>query len=111
MKSSVSIRPKLQGIKTLRERGCITFDPILTLCIYIYVSIFFREVAQLKLAEQIIAEKDHDLHSVEYRAEMALVEKEALEEELVAMKSIHNTSNVSFQDTQTSSTPTRVSYK
>lgn len=63
-------------------------------------------MAQLKLAEQIIAEKDHDLHTVSYRADMALLEKAALEEELATMK----TNNSSFQDTpQHESTPTRVS--
>lgn len=60
-------------------------------------------MAQLKLAEQIIAEKDHDLHAVSYRADMALLEKAALEEELATVK----TSNSSFQDAL--NTPSRVS--
>ena len=63
-------------------------------------------MAQLKLAEQIIAEKDHDLYTVRYRADMAAMEKAALEEELATMKS----NGSSFQDTpQHESTPTRVS--
>ena len=64
-------------------------------------------MAQLKLAEQIIAEKDHDLHAISYRADMAVMEKAALEEEIVAMKSTQNTS---FHDTsQFESSPVRVS--
>ena len=47
-------------------------------------------MAQLKLAEQIIAEKDHDLHAVGYRADMAAMEKEALEEEIATLKSSLN---------------------
>lgn len=63
-------------------------------------------MAQLKLAEQIITEKDHDLHSVSYRADMAMLEKAALEEELATIK----TSRSSFQDTpQRESTPTLLS--
>lgn len=69
-------------------------------------------MAQLKLAEQIIAEKDHEIHHLGYRADMALMEKEALEEEVVTMKSIQNTSNSSVLDssqTHENSTPSRVS--
>lgn len=86
-------------------------------CEYVLITITFvlhREVAQLKLAEQIIAEKEHTLHAVEYRADMALMEKEALEEEIATMKSVQsintNTSYSSFLDTSQSetSTPVRV---
>lgn len=61
-------------------------------------------MAQLKLAEQIIAEKDHDLKAVSYRADMAMLEKTTLEEELATIK----TSSFSFHDTP-ESTPSRVS--
>lgn len=62
----------------------------------------------MKLAEQIIAEKDHDLHAVSYRADMAAMERAALEEELVLIKT-QNTSNASIHSTpQHESTPTRV---
>ena len=54
-----------------------------------------RDMAQLRLAEQLISEREHVLHSVEYKADMAMLEKEALEEELVAMKSEKNMSMVS----------------
>ena len=70
-----------------------------------YCSFFFREMAQLKLAEQIIAEKDHDLHAVGYRADMAAMEKEALEEEIATLKT--SLSNASMHDDH--STPSRVS--
>lgn len=49
-----------------------------------------REMAQLKLAEQIIAEKEHDLHAVGYRADMMAMEKAALEEELATVKSVQS---------------------
>ena len=49
-------------------------------------------MAQLKLAERIIAEKDQDLHSLEYRTSKIELEKEALAEELVHTKSITTTS-------------------
>lgn len=52
-------------------------------------------MAQLRLAEQLISERDQVLHTVEYKADMAVLEKEALEEELLAMKSERNTSVVS----------------
>ena len=47
-----------------------------------------RDMAQLQLAERIIAIKDSDLHAVEYRADMVLQEKEVLTEELVHLKSV-----------------------
>lgn len=66
-------------------------------------------MAQLKLAEQVLAEKDHHLQSSEYRADMAMMEKEALEEEIVAIKSLQNTSIVGHESPQhESSTPVRV---
>ena len=72
---------------------------------FFFFGCLYREIAQLKLAEQIIAEKDHSLRTIEYRAEMAMMEKEALEEEVTAMRSIHNV-NASHS---LESTPTRVS--
>ncbi len=66
-----------------------------------------REMAQLKLAEQIIAEKDHDLHAVGYRADMVAMEKEALEEEIARLK--NSISHASIHDE--SGTPSRVSLK
>lgn len=51
-----------------------------------------REMAQLKLAERIIAEKEQDLHALEYRASQVELEKEALTEELLHAKSVGNTS-------------------
>ena len=70
-----------------------------------------REMAQIKLAEQIIAEKDHHLQTSEYRADLALIEKEALEEQIVVMKSLHNTSgsgSVRNSPQHDSVTPNRV---
>ena len=52
-------------------------------------------MAQLKLAEQIITEKDQHLQSSEYRADMAIMEKEALEEEIMLMKNIQSKGGVS----------------
>ena len=49
-------------------------------------------MAQLKLAERIIAEKEQDLHALEYRASQVELEKEALTEELLHAKSVGNTS-------------------
>lgn len=60
-------------------------------------------MAQLRLAEQIIAEKDHSIRAIEYRADMAILEKEALEEELVTLKSTKSA------DTSLSETTLRVS--
>ena len=81
------------------------FFPLHNLC---------REVAQLKLAEQILADKEHHLQHSEYRADMAQMEKEALQEELVAIKSIHNASlSSSIHETsqhEAGGTPTRVSF-
>lgn len=67
-------------------------------------------MAQLKLAEQIIAEKDHDLHAVGYRADMAMMEKEALEDEIAAIKSTHNVSSPLHDSSQQheGGTPSRV---
>ena len=66
-------------------------------------------MAQLKLAEQIIAEKDHEIHSLGYRADVAMMEKEALEEEVMTIKSVQNTSSSSAMDTShDTSTPIRV---
>ncbi len=71
-------------------------------------------MAQLKLAEQIIVDKDHHLQHSEYRADVAQMEKEALMEELATVRSRHNTSttsanhDTSLHDTP-GGTPTRVS--
>ena len=46
-----------------------------------------RDLAQLKLAEQIIQEKERHIQEEEYRVDMALKEKEALVEELAGAKS------------------------
>ena len=74
-----------------------------------------REIAQLKLAEQIAADKEHHLRHFEYQAMTALMEKEALQDELAAVKSIQNTSTMSSSMHETSlqdtpgGTPSRVS--
>lgn len=47
-----------------------------------------RETAQLKLAERIIAEKDHDLQQVERRVDTVLAEKDAMAEELAHARSL-----------------------
>ena len=47
-----------------------------------------REAAQLKLAERIIAEKDHDLQLVEHRVDTVLAEKDAMAEELAHARSL-----------------------
>ncbi len=46
-----------------------------------------RDMAQLRLAERVIAEREADLQVVGYRADVVMMEKEALAEELVAVKS------------------------
>ena len=46
-----------------------------------------RDLAQLKLAEQIIQEKERHIQEEEYRVDMAVMEKEALVEELAGVKS------------------------
>ena len=45
-----------------------------------------REMAQLQLAERIIAEKDHELHEVGAKADQFMIEKEILEEELATVR-------------------------
>ena len=45
-----------------------------------------REMAQLQLAERIIAEKDHELHEVGVKADQFMMEKEILEEELATVR-------------------------
>ena len=53
-----------------------------------------RDMAQLRLAERMLAERNQDLQTVEYRADMMLLEKEAMAEELTHLKSAsqHDTS-------------------
>ena len=60
-------------------------------------------MAQLRLAERLVAEKDQDLRVVEYRADQALLEKEALAEELVHMKSVRTLSASSVNEVSTPS--------
>ena len=60
-------------------------------------------MAQLKLAEQIIAEKEHDLHAVGYRADMIAMEKAALEEELATVKSVQSSQPSQSHDASFSS--------
>ncbi len=43
-------------------------------------------MAQLQLAERIIAEKDHELHEVVAKADQFMMEKEFLEEELATVR-------------------------
>lgn len=70
-----------------------------------------RDMAQLRLAERIISEKEHDLHVVEYRADMALLEKEAIAEELAHVRSVQTVSNTSLEGAPSlSSTLSRVRY-
>jgi len=65
-----------------------------------------REMAQLKLAEQIVADKELHLRHFEYQAMTAQMEKEALQDELVVVKSIQNTSmSSSIHDTSLHDTP------
>lgn len=49
-----------------------------------------RDMAQLKLAERIIFEKEQDLQAIEYHAQMAMQEKEALVEELTVIKGLRS---------------------
>lgn len=76
-------------------------------------------MAKLRLAEQIIQEKDHDLMEVSHQAGYAQMEVDALKEELVSLKSARNMS-VNSSDSRMRpgssspslgavSTPTRVS--
>ena len=67
-------------------------------------------MAQLRLAERLVAEKDQDLRMVEYRADMALMEKEALAEELVHMKSVRSLSTSSANDISTPTSAQRVGW-
>ncbi len=53
-----------------------------------------RDFAQLRLAEQILAEREQDLHLVEGRAERERLERESMLEEMTAMKSVLNTSTL-----------------
>ena len=46
-----------------------------------------RDLAQLKLAEQIIQEKERHIQEEEYRVDIVVMEKEALVEELVHVRS------------------------
>ena len=46
-----------------------------------------RDLAQIRLAEQIIQEKERHIQEEEYRVDITLMEKEALAEELVNLKS------------------------
>ena len=74
---------------------------------------YSREMAQLQLAERIIAEKDHELHEVGAKANQFMVEKEILEEELATVKTTRNISSASLDvSTPASSSPpiSRVSY-
>ena len=43
-------------------------------------------MAQLQLAQSIIAEKEHELHEVGAKADQFMMEKEILEEELVTVR-------------------------
>ena len=89
---------QLKLAKQIIAQTCILYFKLCTL------SPARREMAQLKLAEQIIAEKDHDLHAIGYRADVALMEKEALEEEIASLK--QSISNASISD---EGSPTKVS--
>ena len=86
------------------------------MCIHIHTMIILahthREMAQLQLAERIIAEKEHELHEVVAKADQFMMEKEFLEEELATVKTSMNISGVSTDLNMTasnSSPPTRVS--
>lgn len=57
-----------------------------------------RDMAQLRLAERMLMERDQDLHTVEYRADMMLLEKEAIAEELAHVKSVQNVGSPSQVD-------------
>lgn len=70
-----------------------------------------REMAQLQLAERIIAEKEHELHEVVAKADQFMMEKEFLEEELATVKTSMSISGVSADlnvTTSSSPPPTRV---
>lgn len=49
-----------------------------------------RDMAQLKLAERIISEKEQDLQAIEYHAHVAMQEREALVEELTVIKGLRS---------------------
>ena len=70
-------------------------------------------MAQLQLAERILAEREHELHEVVAKADQFMMEKEFLEEELATVKTSMNVSGVSPDlNVTTSSSPpptTRVS--
>lgn len=63
--------------------------------IHNYVVYYGREMAQLQLAERIIAEKEHELHEVGARADQFMMEKEFLEEELATVRTSMNVSSIS----------------
>ena len=75
-------------------------------------------MAQLQLAERIIAEKDHELHEVGAKADQFMMEKEILEEELATVRTSqsgppssapHETSLTAPTTTAASPPSTRVS--
>ncbi len=67
-----------------------------------------RDMAQIRLAERLIAEKEADIQAVGYRADVAMLEKEALAEELVTMKSVLSVGSSSAMEPTSSPTMTRV---
>lgn len=68
-----------------------------------------RDMAQLRLAEQVIAEREAHLQAVGYRADVALMEKEALAEELVAVRSVKSVgSSISVPESTSSPSANRV---
>lgn len=62
-----------------------------------------RDYAQLRLAEQILAEREQDLHMIENKAERDRLEKEQLAEEVAVIKSTLNTSTQEFSESPQSS--------
>lgn len=72
-------------------------------CNLLHTLCCLRDFAQLRLAEQILAERETDLHLVETKAERERVEKEQMVEEMAAMKSALNSSIIEPQDSPQSS--------
>lgn len=68
-------------------------------------------MAQLQLAERIIAEKDHALTEVGARADQFMLEKEFLEEELATVRTSLGRGVASPEPPPTSPQPIRVSLR
>lgn len=61
-------------------------------------------MAQLQLAERIIAERDHELHEVGAKANQFMMEKEILEEELATVRTSIGGAGTSLENSLTTAT-------